>query len=785
MSTDRLVPLGEGGWATWPQVLVRSAGFPVAGVAVFQDFELAASVDAKLPKHGRAPSDLAEEIDGAYAVQRATLVEVAESPLFREAVTWQNPGALIALDRVINQDKNGTKRRQSDRLVARYWQRYCTKNETIGFFGPAVWGRFADGDEPTQLHPGGAVVRDRRVRLEDWALAALAEAGAELPNVREDLPVRPTLHPHAVTRPGATATRPGASAGFAPSPLEAHLMSDADGTPRGELLDRAVGKAAARTRADAELALSRLIDRGVLQAGFDVPAHPSAQESLLSQVDALPTGSRAAVRELLDPVLRASSQVAAAAGDPDLLRRALGHLAGEFEAATGESAQRRAGQTYAGRSLCYEETTRDVEITVSPQVLEPASGALTLLLDAATWLCEELAARFVLALEQLADEIAADREEFPLAELWFFAQGALFGGGERPADAVSAEFRVRWATLIGVTPEEAANPSVPVRRRSADLAPVAAELFALRPGPLRWSASRLHSPDLQLLAGSVQQIQDGEHRVVLGELHAGWATFDSRAMSASCPDTGPLRESLARDLGNGRLRLLYPDGWPRFTGRLSTVLHHESDHWLSFTSPTRGEHALPGVLTTSQLRVVRDRDGWRVLGPGDAAGGWSLIEAFSDLLATQAVDAWKVTSTDAANPALEIDNLIVTRSTRRLTCQESGLVEVTSNADRYVAVRRLSHRLGLGERVFVTLASETKPVFVDLTSPVYAAMLAAMVRAAALGSGPETGLTFSEMTPGPDDCFLTDDAGRAYVSELRLHCVPGERALRPTGEDRR
>lgn len=773
MRSSRLVPLGDTGWAAWPQVLVRSAGFPVQGVTAFAAPDLAASVDADLPPQGRAPADLAERIEQGYADQRGTLVGVAGDPVFREAVTWQNPGALVALDRVTDQAKDGTKRRQSDRLVARYWQRYCTKNETIGFFGPAVWGRFADQDEPTRVQPGGAVVRDRRVCLEDWALAALAEAVADLPAVREDLPVRGGLHRAAVGRPGAAGR-------VAPSPLEAHLLETADGTPRGALLDRAVADGAARTRADADLALDRLRDRGLVQTGFDVPAHPSAEGSLLTQVAALSTEGGALARALLEPVLRARSEVAAAAGDAERLGPALARLAEAFEAATGVSAGRRAGQTYAGRSLCYEETTRDVDIAVSPQVLEPVSGALALLLDAATWLCEELATRYTAALTELAGEVAADRAEFPLAELWFFAQGALFGAGERPADAVSAEFRDRWARLIGVTPQEAADPSVPVQRRSADLAPAAAQLFALRAGPLRWSASRLHSPDLQVVADSVQQVRDGRHRIVLGELHAGWATFDSGAMTASCLDTGPLREALARDLGTARLRLLYPDGWPRFTGRLSTVLHHDTDHWLSFTAPTRGEHVLPGVLTTSQLRVVRGADGWRVLRPDDRAGGWSLVEAFSDLLATQAVDAWKVTSAAPASPAVEVDGLVVTRSTRRLTCQESGLVDVTSNADRYVAVRRLRHRLGLGERVFVTLASETKPVFVDLTSPVYAAMLAAMVRAASLGSGPQTALTVTEMVPGPDDCFLTDDDGRAYVSELRLHCVPGESA---TGRD--
>jgi hypothetical protein len=35
------------------------------------------------------------------------------------------------------------------------WQRYCSKNDTIGFSGPLAWGSFADDGEAISVRTGG------------------------------------------------------------------------------------------------------------------------------------------------------------------------------------------------------------------------------------------------------------------------------------------------------------------------------------------------------------------------------------------------------------------------------------------------------------------------------------------------------------------------------------------------------------------------------------------------------------------------------------------------------
>jgi hypothetical protein len=143
---DDVAPLA-GDWELWRSFAVRSAGFPVSGLEAF------------------GPGD-----------ESGRLQEVARDPLFREAVTWQNPAAVDnAVDKVADgSSRKPSRARKREEIVASYWQRYCAKNDTIGFFGPLAWGRI-DGGPPLHAR-SGALVRERSVHLESWGVQALAES---------------------------------------------------------------------------------------------------------------------------------------------------------------------------------------------------------------------------------------------------------------------------------------------------------------------------------------------------------------------------------------------------------------------------------------------------------------------------------------------------------------------------------------------------------------------------------------------------------------------------------
>src|SRR6516225_517687 len=108
---------------------------------------------------------------------RAGLRAVALDPRFQTAVTWQNRAAMRnAVGKIADgAPAPGSRQRKREEVVASYWQRYCAKNDTIGFFGPLAWGRATD-DGPADQASCGRLVSESTVHFEAWAIQALAEA---------------------------------------------------------------------------------------------------------------------------------------------------------------------------------------------------------------------------------------------------------------------------------------------------------------------------------------------------------------------------------------------------------------------------------------------------------------------------------------------------------------------------------------------------------------------------------------------------------------------------------
>ncbi|WP_327091146.1 lantibiotic dehydratase [Nonomuraea sp. NBC_01738] len=746
LDRPHLMPLGRTGWSVWREAIVRSTGFPAAGLELFAAPDLARAADEYLDAGGDAFDPL---FDKAIAESETRAIELAADPLLREAVIWQNRSMLPSLDGLAKPGPRNRRRRARELMLAKYWQRYCAKNETIGFFGPVTWTRVdADGPAVT-VEPGPGLVRERRVGFEDWAIRAYAARLAADPAIRPHLPV--AVQPHLALE-GRELHRP-AQAPIALSAAEAAVLAWCDGRRTASEVAGAVsGQAGIRTAADAMALLERLAERGLLSWG-ELPQVPDTEVRLRRLLTS--AGADQALAGL-DRLCAARDRVAAAAGDPEALHRALDAMDAEFTEVTGLPAQRKAGQTYAGRGLVYEDTTRDVTVSFGAPVLDAMAEPLALLLRAARWLTAELAAAYGSALRELYAELRDTDERVRLADLWFLAQGALFGSGPRPVDAVAEEFAARWTKLFGLTEE----PVAELRFTAADLAEAAGEAFpATLPG---WSTARLHSPDLQICAESAEAIGKGDFLIVLGELHAAWPTFNCAVFTRAHPDPGRLRDAMVTDLGPDRVHPLPPEGWPRFTGRLAATLDGPTDRQLGWTAAPGAD---PGTLLPAASVLVGEQDGELVARWPDGTAR-PLLEMFAGLMSMHAVDGFKLTAAHGHTPRLTIDRLVVARETWRTTAGESGLGEIRGEREAYLAVRAWRRRLGLPERVFVKLSTEIKPTYADLGSPLYAALLCAMVRRA---GDPGTRLVITEMLPGPEQAWLADAEGRRYFTELRLH----------------
>jgi len=115
--------------------------------------------------------------------------EIAGSADFREALTWQNRTAVeTALNPLLRGSSDALKRdssrKQHEELVASYWQRYCEKNDTIGFFGPVGWARIISETSHIKIRHGAKALATRKTYWESWAIEALGAALARKYNLQ-------------------------------------------------------------------------------------------------------------------------------------------------------------------------------------------------------------------------------------------------------------------------------------------------------------------------------------------------------------------------------------------------------------------------------------------------------------------------------------------------------------------------------------------------------------------------------------------------------------------------
>ena len=689
-------------WTLWPHVQVRAAGFP---------FSL---LDETL--RSRLPAE--------------ALRSVAANPAFREAVTWQNRAVVgRAIDRLleVDADIDNAKLRRSRRLVAKYLQRYCAKNDTIGFFGPVGWGTAGGAG---LFEPGASLIAERSTFFEPWAIRTLAAAQNEARrrNAAVYLPGHLRLLGTAVR--GPTRELPLSEAELA-------LMKQADGRPARAVLAQAAAELAGRTMEPAVLA--KLAAEGLLRWEFptSVSHDPGAPWRAIGDCEDL-----AALEAL-------RSAVARAAGDEGALAAALAQLEAAFERLTGRSASRNPGQIYAGRGLVYEECRRDIAFDLSRAAIAQVAPALGVTLDMARWYSFQIAVALAKSLLDIFTR--QKRKRIPLQVFWHLTE-PLFAP-EVPSAVAAALKRMRKSWNAAWRRAEFSDGALHMSVAAA--AAVVAEHFrAPCPG---WPGARHHAPDLMWSAPDCRAFLQGRGVPVLAELHPGVTPFTTLSSLSLCP----VREALADEW-----RLDFPD-------RLVSPIPHEDfarstldarfarDHWhLDVGGAYVSDRPRDQVLRAADFDVVKRAGRLAAVHVGNNLE-FDLIALFERRIKLKAAVAFSLLDDSDAGCRRFIGPLMVQRAFWRCASPRSQAPYGAAARAEIVAWRR---QQGLPDRVFVRTPNEVKPVYVDFTSDISIDLFQSFARQA-------ESVTITEMYPAPDGLWLCDAEDRRFVSELRLIAV--------------
>ncbi len=349
-------------------------------------------------------------------------------------MAWQNRHALMTgIDPLVRRGPEPPKRngqhRQHEALVASYLQRYCAKNDTIGFFGPVGWCQFDDGQgiRVTPADPGSPLAA-RVTYLEGWAVRGIMADHLTA--------LRPWLVPRRMPFLGVDGTT--LRLPFAPPvPLtraEAAVMRACDGVRDArQIAEAVIADPASGLNEVAEVfaVMARLAESHRLAWQFDIPPQDLWPERTARAVLARVTDEdvRGPAEKALNELAAAREGLARASGDAERVAGSMAGLEATFTRLAGAPATRRAGEPYAGRTLAYEECLRGGTVRLGQDVLDGVRDGLALVLDSARWFIAEVGQEYARHFEEAYRQRAAalGSDVVPFTDFWIMVNEALFG----------------------------------------------------------------------------------------------------------------------------------------------------------------------------------------------------------------------------------------------------------------------------------------------------------------------------------------------------------------------
>jgi hypothetical protein len=692
--------------------------------------------------------------------------QIAEMNSFREAVTWQNRqvihnGLDSLLRRTPGRQGRGSKQRQQEELVANYLQRYCVKNDTIGFFGPIGWARLVEEGETLTASPGLGLLNARRVYFESWAMDALGEKLASNKALREW--VAPRRFPF-VYLEGTTLHVPAQPPTTLPLPQSAVLHAcDGQRTARQvAALVKRLPAAGLRSEAEVYRVLEHLCAMGLLTWTLEVPVAVHPEKHLRRQLE------RIEDMRLRDPALAAVAElekgrraVEEAAGDALQLDCAFSELENTFTRLTDTSSTRYAGKMYAARTIVYEDCRRDIEVEIGPEFRERLGPPLSLLLTSARWLTCEFAETYKKVFKDIYRQLVRQTGSAVVdcMSFWQRAQPILYGTDDY---GIAERFQQRWTNILRL-PEGERRVEFTTEEL---LEPVQDAFAATEAG---WKAARYHSPDVMIGARSVEDIRSGDYYLVMGEMHLSSNTLGASLFMEQHPSVEEFYQALEFDQPEQRIIPLPPKTWQGLTTRTSVALISPKDIRLEVTTNSCGvttSEALPiGLLVMEEEDeelFVRTRDGQRK---------FDVMKAFGEVMLILAIDAFKMLPREPHTPRVTFDRVVVCRETWSLAATEFPFAQEKDEEERFLRARRWARAHGMPRFVFVKVPVEVKPFYVDFESPIYIDIFAKMVRRTIEHGEERARISVTEMLPGADETWLPDAEGQHYTSELRIVAV--------------
>lgn len=705
----------------------------------------------------------------ALARNLSALSQIARDPRFREAVLWQNADAVTnSLDPFLRNypaKPFNNRQRKNAYLIAKYLTRYCTKNDSIGFFGPVGWAQWQTdaSTPPISVEPGPQLLSQRNVFFETWGIDMLGELLAHDPALRPWARPRPLP---ALCLEGNTLLLPFGSPQSL-SPLEAAVFAACNGQRSAlEIVQQIVQPDSQVTAEAIYTILDNFQRQQRISWSFEVSMegrHPEqALRHLLSDIQPLELRQRAC--ENLDLLEQKRAAISAAAGDQAQLSVALTELNQAFSACTQQSATRMAGEMYAARTLAYEDCQRDIQVTLGPALQQALEQPLLLLVKSARWFTAEVARKYTAAYFAIYRDLVQKTGSacVNFATFWSWMQPLMDASSpQAPIHEVILEFQQRWAQIFQL-PDEQSH----IHYSCAELRSRVEQTFAVPASG--WRGACYHSPDILISASDPAAVVNGEYSLVLGEFHQAINTMDGSALVGQHPDPDELIQAFCADLPDPLVIPLAPRYFMR-GNRTQLVFMSDKDWRLVYGTDTAGYDPQKALLYGNL--VLAEQDGQLMVSTRDGQQQFPLLHVLEGFLSPLVCDHWQPLPVAQHTPRISFDRLVICREAWRFLPEELPFLACQNLLEEYTELRRWVREHALPRFLFVRISGERKPFYVDTASPISVQILIKALRQVQTGYKQEHPVVFSEMLPDPEHAWLMDAQNNHYTSELRVVIV--------------
>lgn len=698
------------------------------------------------------------------------LWEIGQSPELREAIMWQNRQAFRDfvkpwLDTPPDPEISNRWKKRRELLLTSYLQRYTTKNDSIGFFGPVAWGIISETDDKIAVGEGDEFLAYRNVFTEGWAIDALASAFSA------DSEVTRWLNPRRFSYIRLVGDKlfVGDEKPQTLPPKFVAVLARCDGRRNvSEIIEQILADKSGGINSEKEvLNILTMLEKRQIVAWHleipwiaDFPRQLTFEQRFAEAIGALKNeGIKKRLENEFGLYLDALEETRKAAGNVEKLDQALARLDELFVELTGRAAQRGAGKTYAGRTIVFEDCRRAVSITLGKKILDEIAAPLDLLFTSVRWLTNRTIEVYKEGLLTVHDEILCrtEGEKVEFFDFWKQANALFFHETASLAKKIVPEFQEKWRKILNVPKDEKA-----VVYDSATLADeVRKEFFAELPG---WSIAKYNSPDVMIAARDLEHINGGDFQYVIGELHIGVNTLMNSMFVRVHENPAEIMEYYFADFPRPRFIIAPPK--EMVTSRNYPLLNAAKDFYLGFTKDAvnlgKGNY-----LEISDL-IVEKIDGELFIATRDGKNKFPTQVVFADILSGICTNLFKIVEPADHTPRITFDKLVVQRETWRFPFSALDFAFAGEESEAFLAAQSWRLEFNVPRRVFLKLSGETKPFFLDFDSPVLIENVCKNIRNLAEQASGEGIAVFSEMLPDFENLWFSNKKGERFTSEFRL-----------------